>query len=66
MTEEERIHYLVTTADKGNKRYISLSPLWQAALSDFVDTSVSTSALPLERKLQNDQASNNPKYQTTG
>jgi hypothetical protein len=66
MTEEERIHYLATTEDKGNKRYIFLSPLWQAALSDVVDTPVSTFALPLERKLQNGQASNNPKYRTAG
>jgi hypothetical protein len=61
MTEEERIHYLATTEDKGNKRYISLSPLWQAALPDLVDIPVSTSALPLERKPQNGQASDNPK-----
>jgi len=62
MTEEERIHYLATTEDKGNKRYVSLSPLWQAALPNLVDTPVSTSALPLERKLHDGQASNNPNY----
>jgi hypothetical protein len=57
MSEDERIHYLATTEDKGNKRYKTLFFLFsfrQRPLTDNTIIPVSISALPLKRYLEDD------------